>query len=76
MIDAPTTAAAEGSVTCPRIVPVPACTAVGAAVCAHVALEQKNMSAIITAINDENKKTGAFIPSPERLRIGELIMIY
>jgi hypothetical protein len=30
----------------------------------------------MTATNDEKKKTRAFIPSPERLRIGELIMIY
>jgi hypothetical protein len=71
MTDAPTTAAAEGSVTCPRIVPVPVCTAVGAgvgaAVCANVTLEQKNTSAIITPMNGENKKTRAFIPSPKRL---------
>jgi hypothetical protein len=53
------------------MVPVPVCT-VGAvelcaAVSANVEPEQKNTSAIITAINDENKKTRAFIPSPERL---------
>jgi hypothetical protein len=39
-------------------------------------LVQKKTNATISAMNGENKKTRAFIPSPERLRIGELIVIY
>jgi hypothetical protein len=36
----------------------------------------KKTNARISTITGENKKTRAFIPSPERLRIGELIVIY